>query len=195
MYNASAAILVATQSDYNSNTNPATNSNVFSQLTDHNRGNLEMSYEVIDKSARMADGTMRKYVVAKKRKLSVSWNELPAGTSTPYNPSTTGNNGLTFTVDGNRGGAWMKTFYETNLFKPVRVRLIHSKDVGAGTSASAYTASSFFPAPYMSASAASQSQTGGYEEFWAFIDSFSYSVTKRLALTDYVDISMSFVEV
>jgi hypothetical protein len=137
---------------------------------------------------------MRKYVVAKKRKMSVSWKDLPSGTSTPFNPNTAGMNGYTFTVDGNKGGAWMKTFYEANLFKPVRVRIIHSKDVGPGLSASAYTASSFFPSPYMTASGA-LAKVGGYEEFWAFIDNFSYNVTKRYSMTDLVDISMSFVEI
>jgi hypothetical protein len=104
------------------------------------------------------------------------------------------NFGYTMTVDGNKGGAWMKTFYEANLFKPVRVRIIHSKDVGPGLSASAYTASSFFPSPYMTASGA-LTKVGGYEEFWAFIDDFSYDVVKRYSLTDIVNISMSFVEI
>jgi hypothetical protein len=189
VYNSSAAILLATQNDY-----LAASATAFSQLTDHNRQPINLSYEVIDKAARMADGTMRKYVVAKKRKISVSWQDLPSGTLGPYNSSSAGNSGYTMTVDGNRGGAWMKTFYEANLFKPVRVRIMHSKDVGPGLSASAYTASSFFPSPYITASGA-QTKVGGYEEFWAFIDNFSYDVNKRYTLTDLVSISMSFTEI
>jgi len=188
-YSSSAGILVATQNDY-----LAASATAFSQLTDHNRSGMDLSYEVIEKASRMADGTLRKYVVAKKRKVSVSWNELPSGTSTPFNPNTSGNSGLTFTADGNKGGAWMKTFYEANLFKPIRVRIIHSKDVGPGLSASAYTASSFFPSPYMTASGA-LTKVGGYEEFWAFIDNFNYTIVKRYGLTDFVDISMNFVEI
>jgi hypothetical protein len=188
-YSSYAGILVATQSDY-----LAASATSFSQLTDHNRDALSLSYEVIEKASRMADGTLRKYVVAKKRKVSTSWKELPSGTLGPYNSSSAGNGGLTMTVDGNRGGAWMKTFYEANLFKPVRVRIMHSKDIGPGLSASAYAASSFFPSPYITASGA-LTKVGGYEEFWAFIDNFSYDVVKRYALTDIVNISMSFTEI
>lgn len=189
MYSSYSGLMIATQNDYLN-----ASATAFSQLTDHNRDSLNLSYEVIEKASRMADGTLRKYVVAKKRKLSTSWKELPSGTLNPYNSSSAGNSGLTMTVDGNRGGAWMKTFYEANLFKPVRVRVMHSKDVGPGLSASAYTASSFFPSPYMTASGA-LTKVGGYEEFWAFIDNFDYTIVKRYGLTDIVDISMSFVEI
>jgi len=189
MYSSSAGIMIATQNDY-----LAASATSFSQLTDHNRDGIDLSYEVIEKASRMADGTMRKYVVAKKRKVALSWKDLPSGTLGPYNSSSAGNSGLTMTVDGNKGGAWMKTFYEANLFKPVRVRIIHSKDVGPGLSASAYTASSFFPSPYITASG-TKSAIGGYEEFWGFIDNFSYTVSKRYTITDLVDISMSFVEI
>jgi hypothetical protein len=333
MYSSSAALLLATQSDYNSSSTTA-----FSQLTDHNRQPLNLTYEVIDKAARMADGTMRKYVVAKKRKVSVSWQELPSGTGVPVSdydviqltPSTvadvwtnsTGNtntvtpgqtytatanirrtssstanayiridwynasnililptipgtsvsinnnswsqlsvtataptstayaivtinatpasitdyiyvksvtfagnsvatsrfvagtnttisltyllnlnSGYTLTVDGNKGGAWMKAFYENNLFKPVRVRLVYSKDnnpitASSGPTASAYAASSFYPSPYVSASANSTTASvGGYDEFWAFMDSFSYDVTRRYTTTDIVNVSMTFTEI
>lgn len=166
MYNASAGLALATQSA----------STVFYSLTDHNRKPLTIGYEVVEKSSRMADGTMRKYVVARKKTLNTSWSELPSGTGV----AASANSGLTLTVDGNYGGAWMKSFYETNMFKPIYVRIVHSQDSFSGNSAS-----TFYPSPSSSA----------VEYFWAFITSFSYDVTKRLAQTDFVDIDMSFTEI
>ena len=53
------------------------------KLTDHNREPIDQSYDVIEKSDRMADGTMRKYVVAKKKVLHVSWKEIPSPCQPP----------------------------------------------------------------------------------------------------------------
>lgn len=47
-------------------------------ITDHNRGEVEISPERIERSKRMANGTLRKYVVADKRKFSVSWEMVPS---------------------------------------------------------------------------------------------------------------------
>lgn len=179
-YSASAGIILSTQ----------TASSTYFQLTDHNRQPIQISYDIIDKAARMADGTMRKYVIAKKKKVSVSWSMIPSGTGQPYNPraTTNANNGYTFTVDGNKGGAWMKSFYEQNLFKPILVTVIHSLDNSTTNSNTA-----FYPSSAVSASA---SLIGGYsDQFWAFIDNFDYTINKRYGLTDYVDITMSFVEI
>jgi len=171
-YSASAGISLATQS---------ASSNFYS-LTDHNRQSINLDYEIVEKSQRMADGTMRKYVVAKKRKVSVSWQNIPSGTSTPFNPENTQNsyNGLTFTVDGYAGGAWMKSFYEDNLFKPVRLRIVHSDDDWSKN-----TASAFYPSTSSAAA----------EYMWAFITNFSYDVVKRYTLTDFVNVSMGFTEI
>ena len=170
MYSSSAGILVSTD-----NVN-------FYQLTDHNRQPIAMSYETVEKAQRMANGTMRKFVVAKKRKVSVSWNEIPSGTLSPYNPtsSSLSMSGLTFTVDGNKGGAWMKSFYETNVFKPIYVKLVFSKDDYIQNAASA-----FYPSP----------ANPSYETFNAFITGFDYNIIKRLPLTDYVDVKFDFTEI
>ena len=69
-------------------------------LSDHNRGELNIDYERIETKQRMANGTMRKYVVADKRTFSVSWELLPDGTSD--------------TVDGKWGGDAIKSFYDAN---------------------------------------------------------------------------------
>ena len=46
------------------------------KLTDHNRGPIQVSPELIESQSRMANGKMRKYVVAQKNKISVSWKYL-----------------------------------------------------------------------------------------------------------------------
>jgi hypothetical protein len=306
-YNALAGISVATSAA----------STTFYQLTDHNRQPITMDYDVLEKAARMADGTMRKYVVARKRKVSVNWQDLPSGTGvpisdydviklTPYptvadvwtnstgsaNTVTPGqsytatanirrtlatagnsyiridwkkadgssngdtgatnilsinnsswtqlsvtatapantayaiivvnatpasitdyiyvksvtfagnfvatsrfvdgtnttisltyftnlNSGYTMTVDGNRGGAWIKSFYEQNVFKPIVVKVIHSKDT-----ASTNLDSAFYPSP-----------NSNGESFNCFMTSFKYDIIKRYTLTDLVNVSIEFTEI
>lgn len=68
-------------------------------LTEHNRGELSVDIERIENSKRMANGALRKYVIADKKKWSVSWKMCP--------------NDSTKTVDGKWGGADMLNFYNT----------------------------------------------------------------------------------
>lgn len=53
------------------------NTNAWRRITDHNRSPLDISVERIERSQRMAGGTMRRYVVNKKRNFSCSWELLP----------------------------------------------------------------------------------------------------------------------
>src|SRR4051794_21502103 len=69
------------------------------RVTDHNRADISISIERIEKSARMANGTMRKYVVADKRTFSTSWSNLPHIAS--------------YAVDGFWAGREMESFYNT----------------------------------------------------------------------------------
>lgn len=66
-------------------------------ITDHNRTELEISNERIERSARMADGTLRTFVVADKRTFTTSWDMLPKKTEQ--------------TVDGFWGGEAMEDFF------------------------------------------------------------------------------------
>ncbi len=66
-------------------------------VSDHNRSDLAIDWERIEKANRMANGTMRKYVIADKRTFSVSWDKLP--------------HSATYTVDGKWGTNEMKAFY------------------------------------------------------------------------------------
>lgn len=70
------------------------------KVTDHNREPLQVSVERIESSKRMANGTMRKYVIADKRTFSTSWNELPHSNA--------------YTVDGFWGTNEMESFYNNN---------------------------------------------------------------------------------
>ena len=85
-------------------------------LTDHNRQALEISYDLIEDSNRMADGTMRKFVTANKKKILVTWQTVPAA------------GGRNFTADGNLGAAWLKSFYEENVFKPIWIKMTYAQE-------------------------------------------------------------------
>lgn len=48
------------------------------KVTDHNRSPLSEEVERIENKKRMADGTLRRYSVTKKRTWSCSWDMLPS---------------------------------------------------------------------------------------------------------------------
>jgi hypothetical protein len=85
-------------------------------LTDHNRQPLEIQYETIENSSRMANGTMRRFITANKKKIAVSWDNVPAA------------GGYNFTADANLGAAWLKSFYEENIYNPVWIKLTYAEE-------------------------------------------------------------------
>jgi hypothetical protein len=85
-------------------------------LTDHNRQPLQVAYETIENSARMANGTLRRYITANKKKIGISWDMVPAA------------GGYNFTADSNLGAAWLKSFYEENIYKPVWIKLTYAEE-------------------------------------------------------------------
>lgn len=76
----------------------------YRKITDHNRSPLQVSIERIEKIQRMADGTLRRHSVAKKRKWSCSWENLP---------SKTGVVGYMTTADGGYAGSDIENFHNT----------------------------------------------------------------------------------
>jgi hypothetical protein len=86
-----------------------TNKIIFS---DHNRKDFQTTYEHIEKSTRMANGTTRKYVVAIKRSFPFSWDNLY---SNDYN-----------TVDGYAGAESLRRFYETYCGTPLQIKIYAS---------------------------------------------------------------------
>lgn len=86
----------------------STNNTTWNKITDHNRSPLDISFERIERSNRMANGTLRRYSVAKKRTLSCSWEMLPAKTTNTFG----GRTGLG-TADGGWAGEDIENFYNT----------------------------------------------------------------------------------
>lgn len=68
-------------------------------VTDHNRSELAISEEIIEKRQRVWDGTLRKYHINVKKSFSCSWEMLPA----------TGE-----VVGGGLNGRGIETFYENH---------------------------------------------------------------------------------
>lgn len=68
------------------------------KLTDHNRAAISVDWTKIENKQRMANGTLRKFVVSEKRKFKVSWTNLP--------------NKDSVTVDGYWGADSIEAFYK-----------------------------------------------------------------------------------
>jgi len=47
------------------------------KITDHNRSPISVAFTRIENKKRMADGTLRTFVVSTKRQIKVSWSKLP----------------------------------------------------------------------------------------------------------------------
>lgn len=77
----------------------------YRKITDHGRSPLQVSVERIEKKQRMADGTLRRYSIAKKRSWSCSWENLP---------SKTGVVGYMTTADGGYAGTDIEAFHNAN---------------------------------------------------------------------------------
>jgi len=76
----------------------------FRKITDHNRSPLNVGTERIEKKQRMANGTLRRYTVAKKRTWSTSWDMIPS--------TNTKATGMT-TADGGWSGEQIEAFHNT----------------------------------------------------------------------------------
>jgi len=68
------------------------------KLSEHNRQPISIQHNRIEKQQRMANGTLRKFFIADKKSISVTWNMLPSF--------------YTFTVDGGYGAMDLKAFYD-----------------------------------------------------------------------------------
>lgn len=68
-------------------------------ISDHNRSPLSIDVNRISEDTRMANGTMRRYIVADKRTFTTDWSDLPQSAD--------------FTVDGFWGKNEIENFYNT----------------------------------------------------------------------------------
>jgi hypothetical protein len=67
------------------------------KLSEHNRQPVQLSTNRIEKVQRMSNGSLRKFYIADKETISLSWTMLPSFS--------------TFTVDGGYGAMDLKNFY------------------------------------------------------------------------------------
>lgn len=144
------------------------NGTTWYKLTDHNRQEIDINPTLIEKEMRVANGSLRKFVVAKKDTISTSWEFLPAQS--------------TDIVDGNYSASWLTAFYNANSGTPIYVKLVASKhtDPAIGQVPAANT--------YVSAST-------GTKIYQAYITNFNKTIRKRTTVTDYVDMTIEFTEI
>jgi hypothetical protein len=85
------------------------------KVTEHNRSAIDVSPLRIEKVKRTANGTARKFFVAEKKRISVSWDMLPSTTA--------------LTVDGGWGATDLKSFYESSTGRgSFAIRLNYAKN-------------------------------------------------------------------
>lgn len=138
------------------------------KLTDHNREVIDITNNPIERSNRMANGKMRKYVISNKRSFSTSWTNLPSQTAN--------------TVDTNHSSAWLSAFYQANVFIPVYIKLVNAIDT-TPTIGSIPDESTYLPSSLTS------------QTIKCFITKFDLKVKKRMVAYDYVDMSIEFTEI
>jgi len=197
---------------------PSFNDSGWFDITDHNRQPIDISYDNVEKDIRMANGFMRKFIVAQKRVIATSWENVPSITSAStlikYSASIDGagnsvaglaNVVSNITVDGKYGGAWLKSFYEGNVFIPIWIKLTYSNvPTSSGNYISGFTPSvsytsqmnsaSYFSYPTVANPIGTPSGSAKPEIFYGFMTKFSYNISKRLAYTDYVNMGIEFTE-
>jgi hypothetical protein len=84
------------------------NGTSYQKWSDHNRAPLDISLERFERANRMANGTLRRYSVAKKRTFTISWEMFPS----KITPSYLGRTGVG-TVDGGYAGEDIQNLYNT----------------------------------------------------------------------------------
>jgi hypothetical protein len=156
--------------------------NTWYHLTDDNRSPIKIAYEIIDKTNRMADGTLRRYVIANKHKITTDWKETWS--------RTLANESFAGTSDGAKGGSWLKSFYEINVFNPVYVKLsIAGNYESIGGVITPVADDTYYSSSY-------DVSTGSSNFVYAtYITSFDYTVNKRNINFDLVDITIEFTEI
>jgi hypothetical protein len=150
---------------------------VWYKITDHNRQPIQISTEVIESAQRMANGRMRKYVVAQKDKISASWKYVPSKESEA--------------VDGFRSVAWLESFYHSNSGLPIYLKVVSSGfDSTLGTAR--IDQPQILGAVPIGTFVTSQV---GFQLYQAYMTDFSKTIINRTRLSDYVDMSIEFTEI
>jgi hypothetical protein len=155
--------------------------NTWYDLTDHNRQPIQYAPQRIEQVQRMANGTMRKFVVANKAIYDTSWQAVPSASQTITSQSGVSLPTYQPTVDGKMGAGFMKAFYDAYVLRPVWLKLTFATDNATGT---AHVPSQL-----------ANPTTGNHQILQVYMTNFQYTVAKRLTLLDYVDVTMQFTEV
>ena len=138
------------------------------KLTDHNRSPIQVSPELIESQSRMANGKMRKYVIAQKNRISVSWKYVPSK--------------QTQCVDGFYSAAWLESFYKSNAGLPIFLKVV-SSELDPDPAFGALPSGTFATA-----------QTG-FKIYNVFMNDFSKTIINRTQISDYVDMNIEFTEI
>ena len=155
------------------------NGTTWYKLTDHNREPIQTDIELIESQSRMANGSLRKYIVAKKHKVSTSWTFLPTKTAE--------------TADGNYGAAWIESFYNANSGIPIYLKIVESVlEADPATGAVPDESGDKFKT---AATESSVTNATGSKTYSVFITNFSKTISKRSRIADYVDIDIEFTEI
>ena len=144
------------------------NGTTWYKLTDHNREPIGFSTELIETQSRMANGKMRKYVVAQKNNISCSWKYVPSKQAE--------------CVDGFYSAAWLESFYKSNSGLPIYLKVV-SSELDPDPALGAVPAGTFATA-----------QTGS-KTYSVFMSDFTKTIINRTKLSDYVDMSIEFTEI
>lgn len=150
------------------------NGTTWYKLTDHNRSEIEIVPEIIEKSARMANGTLRKYVIDTKDKISVYWEKVPSQSAYTVDYNATNMSGYS--------SEWLSAFYNSNAGLPVQVKIIRALD----------------PDPAIGSvpnEANRQTALTGSKTYTAFITNFSSTIVWRTTERDFVNMNIEFTEI
>ena len=165
---------------------PSTAATNYFMLSDHSRAPFQLGFERYEKSVQMANGDTRKFVVAGKRNLSLSWSSLPTTAS--------------MTVDNGAGARDLQLFYNNN-YNTTLTGYIFADLAGSGTALS--TGLVINPAAGGSVTTMPTASPTNSTSVNFYIDSFSITVNKRYygggtAITgkyDLWDVSLTLKEV
>jgi hypothetical protein len=164
---------------------PSTASSYF-MLSDHSRAPFQLSFDRYEKSVQMANGDTRKFVVAGKRSLSLSWTNLPSSSSV--------------TVDYGAGAKDLQLFYNNN-YNTTLTGYLFADLAGLGTASSGGLVIN--PAAGGSVTTMPTASPTNSTSVNFYIDSFSITVNKRYygggtvatGKYDLWDVSMALKEV
>ena len=139
------------------------------KISDHGRSPLAIDVERIETKTRMADGTLRRYTVAKKRTFSTSWDNFPSVVTS-------------FLANGDHAGNWMEEFYNRTdgAFK-MRLRAGSDENVALATA--------------LTRTGGDPLQSDNEREFTVMITEWSKEVIKRGKGFDLWNISLTLEEV